>query len=169
MKPGVTDDWGALSQGEEGIISDDLGEKMASLDLAPYRVKGPSGKRSRWLKSSEIQCLTSDIEEPSTTKASTTHVSETTHISKTTPSTTVATDMGPNYRLSLNDTFNFLKPNNVTTTQSVSPPNAQIKEETIIFSIDETLKKFIKDKLDVISSSEEGSTPTKSKFTCGEN
>jgi len=98
----------------------------------------------------------------------TTPVSETTHVSKTTPSTTVATDMGPNYRLSLNDTFNFLKPNNVTTTQSVPQTNTTIKEENITFSIDETLKKFIKDKLDVISSSEDGSTPTKSKFTCGE-
>ena len=50
LKPGVTDDEGALLQGQVGTITTD------DEDGNPYKVIGPSGSISNYLRENEVQC-----------------------------------------------------------------------------------------------------------------
>ena len=59
MKPGVTDGFGALSQGQVGTITSD------DRDEQPYKVRSASGstfrsKATQYFRESEVQCPTTN-------------------------------------------------------------------------------------------------------------
>ena len=92
-------------------------------------------------------------------------------VSRTTPIPTAASDMGNNIRVHLNSSFNdFIKPNYKSqTTTTPESKYSSVKEQNIVLNIDDDLKKFIHNKLDIISSSEDDTNNNRTKFSCSSN